>query len=171
MSKVKEVDLSSATPGTGTMVGSEDAKLEVGDLGADHNDAAVNGDNGIDLSPTGIAAKLLHTLDVYPQISSSMLQIAMNPLKAGDWRPTLEYLIRVGRIHRLHLSAVSPAGRSITYTLIRAVDPHGVLNAITERVLAQSAEAMTSASHDEADAYDTADAATKDETTADPLED
>ncbi len=150
MNKVKEANLADMH-GTGSMVSENDAKLEVA------NPAEANGD--VDLSPFGIGAKLLHTLDIYPQISPSMLQIAMNPLKAGDWQPTLEYLIREGKIHRLHFSSTSSAGRSITYTLIRAVDPHGVLNTVTRLVLEQSPEAITPTLQGETEAV------------ADPLED
>ncbi len=103
---------------------------------------------GVDIA--AVEAKLLHMLDVYPSISPSMLQIAMNPLKAGDWRPSLEKLISTGRIRRLSFTTTSSVGRSITYTLIQALDPHKVLNDLAVHIAETTAPTIPCNSEDPA---------------------
>ena len=102
----------------------------------------VEAEIGIETDQKVVEARLLYTLNIYPQISPSMLQIAMNPLRADAWRPTLERLISQGLIQRSHLSSISVVGHSITHTIIRAVDPRAVLDSIANRILEQSREAV-----------------------------
>jgi hypothetical protein len=64
-----------------------------------------------------LAAKICHVLSVYPQISPSMLQIALN-IPANSWRPVLEELIAQGSVKRRHEVAPTPTGRHQTYTIL-----------------------------------------------------
>lgn len=70
-----------------------------------------------------VEARLLHALDIYPQISPSMMQVIMNPMPAGSWRPVLEQLIAKGEIIRFTHASVSPAGRYVTNTILQAKEP------------------------------------------------
>ncbi len=101
----------------------------------------------VEVDTAGIEGKLQHILDVYPQVSPSMLQIAMNPLRAGEWRPALERLISEGKVHRYHFSTTSAVGRSITYTVIRSINPHEVLDKVLRKAGADSASETASGVH------------------------
>ena len=70
-----------------------------------------------------IEAKLLYILEIYPQISNSMLQITMNPHKANEWKPTLDRLVQEGKVRRFTHYAVSPIGRNQAHTIIQAIEP------------------------------------------------
>ena len=116
---------------------------ELTDMSSNGSDPANVGE----IDTTGIKAKLQHILDVYPQVSPSMLQIAMNPLRAGEWRPALERLISEGKVHRYHFSTISAVGRSITYTVIRSINPHEVLDKVLRKAGADSASESGSGVH------------------------
>jgi hypothetical protein len=63
-----------------------------------------------------IREMILHTLQIYPVISPTMLQNALGPwLKAGLWRPELEKLIQEGIVEQTLETKQTPKGRHITY--------------------------------------------------------
>lgn len=70
-----------------------------------------------DYTPQDLADKICHVLSVYPQISPSMLQIALN-VSAPTWKPILEDLIDTGKVERKHTVSPTPTGRHQTYTIL-----------------------------------------------------
>ena len=81
------------------------------------------------LTPTDIEERILHTLALYPQISPSMMQIALN-ITAKDWRPVLEALIACGKVSRKTIVSPTPSGRHQSYIILHnpAVDGEVLLD-------------------------------------------
>ena len=62
-----------------------------------------------------IRNKLIHTLQIYPVVSPSMLQTALGPhIPANRWRPVMEELVAEGTIVRDEISGRDPANRHFT---------------------------------------------------------
>lgn len=64
-----------------------------------------------------VAGRILHILSIYPKISPSMLQIALN-LPARVWQPVLNNMLEKKHVHRSHVVAETPAGRTHTHTIL-----------------------------------------------------
>ena len=75
-------------------------------------------------NPEGaIARKLVFLLQMYPHISTTMLQVAVSPqLKVAIWKPVLNYLIEVGIIYEYSVSRVAPNGQYRTYKVLCLID-------------------------------------------------
>jgi hypothetical protein len=62
--------------------------------------------------------RILHALEVFPFISSSMLHQAIGTATSGRlWKPILEGLIEDGKVCCLEFPAKGAAGRAQTYTI------------------------------------------------------
>jgi len=64
-----------------------------------------------------VRERILHVLSIYPKVSPSMLQIALNmPIKI--WHPVLEALISDGHVSRASIVSPTPSGRHQSYTIL-----------------------------------------------------
>jgi len=70
---------------------------------------------------TDVQDRILHVLTIYPKISPSMLQIALNmPIRV--WHPILERLIATGQVSRSSHVCLTPAGRHQSYTVLSSCE-------------------------------------------------
>lgn len=67
-----------------------------------------------------VREKILHVLSIYPKISPSMLQIALN-IKSATWRPVVDALVEEGLMKRSSLISPTPTGRHQSYIVLRRV--------------------------------------------------
>jgi hypothetical protein len=73
-----------------------------------------------------IREMILHTLQIYPVISPTMLQNALGPwLKAALWRPVLDELIEEGAVVQMQETKLTPRGRYNTYKKLSLAPPQG----------------------------------------------
>lgn len=70
-----------------------------------------------------LRAKILHTLSVYPFLSSSMVHVGIGTSTPTSlWKPILEALIQEGRICELQIQRKSPLSRAQSYTIYHLPD-------------------------------------------------
>ena len=66
-------------------------------------------------------------LGVFPKLGPSMLQVALGTsLSPGIWKPILEQMIQEGEVQRHQETLDTPAGRSVTYTILSLPDAKAV---------------------------------------------
>lgn len=73
-----------------------------------------------EVSTEEVREKILHVLSIYPKISPSMLQIALN-IKSAIWRPVVDTLVEEGLIKRSSLISPTPGGRHQSYIVLKRV--------------------------------------------------
>lgn len=65
-----------------------------------------------------IRARILHTLDIFPALSGSMIHIGLGTSTPTSlWRPILENLVADGIVVKLEVASRTPLDRNQTYTL------------------------------------------------------
>jgi len=71
-----------------------------------------------------IRDKIIHVLSIYPQISTSMLQIGVGTsLMPALWKPVLEKMIEEGIVKRVRKTVVTPTDRQQSYTILSLAQP------------------------------------------------
>ena len=70
-----------------------------------------------------IQKRILHTLQIYPKLSHSMLQVGIGTgLSPALWHPVLDKMVQDGRIVRHQVKATNPVtSREQEYTIIEIV--------------------------------------------------
>lgn len=79
-------------------------------------------DDFVEVTNDLVAAKILHTLKIYPKLSASMLQVGIGTaLPPKIWRPVLARLEEEGKVKQYDVGFVSPSGRDQIYHVIEAI--------------------------------------------------
>lgn len=69
------------------------------------------------LSPEESKERLMHVLEIFPAISPSMMNIAMNSVDSACWKPTLQEMLVAGEIKSKTIFVLTPIGRNQSYTV------------------------------------------------------
>lgn len=66
-----------------------------------------------------LGEKILHVLNIYPAISTTMLAIALgSSIPSALWKPELERLVDEGKVVRRQIAVKSLSGRFLTCTIL-----------------------------------------------------
>lgn len=62
--------------------------------------------------------RILHTLEVFPFLSSSMIHVGIGTASPTNlWKPVLQELVEVGKVSVTEITANSPSDRRQAYTI------------------------------------------------------